>query len=82
MQHLTYVMSMSLPNNHRRDGASQRTRFHVCTNLVPKPMTVIIGLGMRLDMRMHTRLENAILHNGQQLGSAENSFVDLKVRSC
>ena len=76
MQHLTYVMSMSLPHNHGKDGASQHTQFHVCTSLVPKPMTVIIGLGMRLDMRMRTRLENAILHNGQQLGSAENSFVD------
>ena len=48
----------------------------MCTSLVPKPMTVVIGLGMRLDVHMHTRLENGILHNGQQPGSAENSFFD------
>ena len=39
-------------------------------------MTVGIGLGTRLDVRMRTRLENGILHNGQQPGSAENSFFD------
>ena len=39
-------------------------------------MTVVIGLGMRLGVRMRTRLENGVLRNGQQLGSAENSFFD------
>ena len=28
-------------------------------------------------MHMHTKLENGILRNGQQLGSAVNSFIDL-----
>ena len=59
-----------------RDHAGQRTRFHVCTSLVPKPITVVIGLGTRLDVHMHTRLENGVLRNGQQLGSAESSFFD------
>ena len=35
-------------------------------------MTVVIGLGTRLDVR----LENGVLCNGQQPGSAENSFFD------
>ena len=39
-------------------------------------MTVIIGLGTRLDVHMRTRLENSVLRNGQQPGSAENSFFD------
>ena len=38
-------------------------------------MTVIIGLGMRL-VHMRTRLENGVLHNGQQPGSAVDSFFD------
>ena len=39
-------------------------------------MTVVISLGMRLDVHMHTRLENGVLHNGQQPGSVENNFFD------
>ena len=39
-------------------------------------MTVVNGLGARLDVCMHTRLENGVLHNGQQPGSAGNSFFD------
>ena len=39
-------------------------------------MTVVIGLGMRLNVRMRTRLENGVLRNGQQPGSAENNFFD------
>ena len=35
---------------------------------------MVIGLGTRLDVRMGTRLENGVLHNGQQPGSGENSF--------
>ena len=27
-------------------------------------------------MGMHTTLENGVLHNGQQLGRTENSFID------
>ena len=37
-------------------------------------MTVVIGLETRLDVRMRTRLENGVLRNGQQPGSAGNSF--------
>ena len=39
-------------------------------------MTVVIGLGMRLDVHMRTRLENGVLRNGQQPGSAVNSSFD------
>ena len=67
MQRLIYVLSIH---------AGQRVRFHMCTNLVPKPMTMVIGLGTRLDVRMCTRLENGVLRNGQQPGSAVNSFFD------
>ena len=39
-------------------------------------MTVVIGLGMRLNVRMRTRLENGVLRNKQQPGSAVNNFFD------
>ena len=79
MQRFTYVVSMSLSTTTGRDRSSragQRARFHACTSLVPKPITVVIGLGMRLDVRMRTRFKNGVLRNGQQLGSAGNSFFD------
>ena len=37
---------------------------------------MVIGLGTRLDVSMHTRLENGVLCNRQQPGSAEDSFFD------
>ena len=39
-------------------------------------MTMVFGLGMRLHVHMRTTLENGVLHNGQQPGSAVNSFTD------
>ena len=51
------------------------SRFHVCTSLAPRPMTVVFGLGTRLRVRMRT-LENGVLRNRQQPGRAENSFID------
>ena len=51
-------------------------QFHVCTSLTPRSMTVVLGLGTRLRVRMLTTFENGILHNGQQPGSAMNSFID------
>ena len=50
------------------------SRFHVCTSLAPRPMTVVFGLGTRLCVHMRTTLENGVLHNRQQSGRAENSF--------
>ena len=44
-------------------------RFHVCTSLAPRPMTVVFGLGTRLRVRMRTTFENGVLRNGQQPGS-------------
>ena len=52
-------------------------RFQVCTNLAPRPMTVVFGLGTRLCVRMRTTFENGVLRNGQQPGSDVNSFIDL-----
>ena len=40
-------------------------------------MTVVFGLGTRLRVRMRTTFENGVLRNGQQPGSAVNSFIDL-----
>ena len=39
-------------------------------------MTVVLGLGTRLRVRMHTTFENGVLRNGQQLDSAVNSSID------
>ena len=55
--------------------SGQLTISRVCTNLAPRPMTVVIGLGMRLCVHLRTKLENGILGNGQQSGSAVNSFI-------
>ena len=41
-------------------------RFHVCTGLAPRPITVVFGLGTRLRVRMRTTLENGVLRNRQQ----------------
>ena len=39
-------------------------------------MTVVFGLGTRLHVHMRTTIENGTLHNRQQPGTAENSFID------
>ena len=39
-------------------------------------MTVVLGLGTRLRVRMRTTLKNGVLRNGQQPGSAVNSSID------
>ena len=36
------------------------SRFRLCTSLVPRPMSVVFGLGTRLHVRMRTKLENGI----------------------
>ena len=40
--------------------------FCLCTSLASRLMTVAFGLGTRLRVRMHTKLENGVLSNGQQ----------------
>ena len=40
------------------------SQFPVCTSLTPRPMTMVFGLGARLRMHMHTRLQNGLLRNG------------------
>ena len=39
-------------------------------------MTVVFGLGMRLFVRMRTKLENGILSNGRQPQSVVKAFID------
>ena len=64
-----------MPAVHTVHG--QRARdFGVSNSLVPRAMTVVFGLGTRLHVRMRTRSENGVLRNGQQSGSAVNSFFD------
>ena len=48
-------------------------QFHVCTSLTPRPITVF-GLRTRVLVRTRT-FENGVLCNGQQPGSAVNSFI-------
>ena len=72
MQRPTY--GISLGNYYERRLC--QPRFHVCTSLAPRPMIVVFGLGTRLHVHMRTTLENGVLCNGQQLGRAENSFID------
>ena len=50
------------------------SRFRSCTNLIPRPMTAVFGLGTRLRVRMRTTLENDVLCNGQQPQSVVNGF--------
>ena len=37
-------------------------------------MSVVFGLGTRLRVRMRTKLENGVLHNGQRAQSVVNGF--------
>ena len=48
----------------------------MCTSLVPRLTIVIFGLGTRLLLRMRIKLQNGVLHNGQQLQSVVNGFID------
>ena len=43
------------------------SRFRSCTSLVPRLMIVVFGLGTRLHVRMHTKSEDGVLRNGQQV---------------
>ena len=46
----------------------------LCTSVVPRPMSVVFDPGTRLRVRMRTKLENGVLHNGQQPQSIVNGF--------
>ena len=79
--YLVDVHIISLGHYYGRDRASRTLRwstrrFHVFTNLAPRPITVVIGLGMRPCVRMRATFENCVLRNGQQPGSTVNSFID------
>ena len=46
------------------------------TSLIPRPMIVVFGLGTRLHVCMHTKLENGVLRNRQQPQRVVNGFID------
>ena len=67
MQRLTNVVSMSLSHYYGKRPYQQcllvNVQFRKCTNLAFRPLTMIFGLGTKLHLRMHTRLENGVLCN-------------------
>ena len=63
-------LNWPLLREEREETALVNPRFHVCTSLAPRPMTVVFGLRTRLRVRMRTTFENGVLCNGQQPGSA------------
>ena len=60
------------------EKSRQYAHFSVTLKLLFKPviLCIIFCLDTLLDVCMHTRLENGVLRNGQQPGSAGNSFFD------
>ena len=75
MQRFTYVVFINLARSLReRDRVSRARGQLLCTNVVPRPMSVVLNLGTRLRVRMRTELENGVLHNGQQPQSVVNGF--------
>ena len=56
--------------------AARVVHFPCALSVVPRPMNVIFGLGTRLRVRMRTKLENGVLHNGQPRQSVVNGFSD------
>ena len=76
MQCLTYVVFLSLAQCHGGKWPCHPCALPVglCTSLASIPMTVVIGLGTRLCVRMCTKLENGVLSNGQQPQSVVNGF--------
>ena len=75
MQRLTYGHKPWLLQRPCQPYVRINSRFHVCTSLAPRPMTVVVDLGTRLHVRMHT-MASYTVRNGQQPGRAENSFID------
>ena len=81
MPYLSGVHTYVLPTTMGKDCACSgkycllvNSQFRLCTSLIPKPMTVVFGLGMRLCVCKDTNLENGILCNMPQ--SVVNDFFD------
>ena len=76
MQRFTYVSGVHKPCPLLREETvpAARSLFRLSTSVVPRPMSVVFGLGTRLRVRMRTKLENGVLHNGQQPQSVVNGF--------
>ena len=58
---LIYVVFINLAHYVLQEETVPAAR----TSVVPRPMSVVFGLGTRLRVRMRTKLENGVLHNGQ-----------------
>ena len=68
MQRFTYVVFINLAHYYGNSSAQ------LISSVIPRPMSVVFGLGTRLRVRMRTKLENGVLHNGQQPQSVVNGF--------
>ena len=55
------------------------SRFRLWTSLVPRAMIVVFGLGTRLHVHMHTKVQNGVLCNGQQPQSVVNGLLLTRV---
>ena len=55
-------------------GNEAATRVSLVTSLIPRLKILIFGMGTRLLVRMHTKLQNGIVRNGQQPQSVVNGF--------
>ena len=67
MQRLTHVVFISLLLEETVPAVHVvNSRFCSYTTLVPRPMLVVFGLGMRLYVHVRTKSENGVLRNGQQ----------------
>ena len=73
MQRLTYMVFITttektVPADGSRACCLLNSRFRLCTSLAPRPMTVVFGLGTKICVRMHTKLQNVacnIKYRGQ-----------------
>ena len=67
MQPPAYVEFINLAHYYgKRPCQPCMLSSRLCTSLIPRPMIVVFGLGRRLHVRMHTKLENSVFCNRQQ----------------
>ena len=57
-------------------SAAHVVNSYLCTSVVPRTMSVVFDSGTRLRVRIRTKLENGVLHNGQQPQSVVNGYID------
>ena len=71
MQRFTCVVFINLAHLLREETVPAA---RLSASVVPGPMSVVFGLGTRLRVRMRTKIENGVLHNGQPPQSVVNGF--------